>query len=394
MTTVYDIDIIPDNDQERVEALNRYQIFNTAAEPAFDRICELACTIFNCPIAHISFLDADTEFVKANMGVSGIERVERGVGMCAIAILDPEVTVIENALQDPLLYKHPYVHGEFGLRFYAGAPIITSDGFIIGTMCLVDTKPRSFTAHERIILQSLAKLVMEQTEMRLANMKLLQQKDDFISVASHELKTPLTSLKASLQLLDMEKDRPGSAMFQRMLHQANKSLGKLMNLVGNLLEVNRIVSKRLQLRKTNFRIAELIDSACEHIRIEGKHQLILSGDIGLEIIADENRIDQVVVNIVNNAIKYAPDSKEILITLEKEDSIAKVSITDYGPGISTEQMPQLFTRYDRSDYSGVQFSGLGLGLYISAEIIKQHGGDIGVESNRGKGSTFWFTLPL
>ena len=112
------------------------------------------------------------------------------------------------------------------------------------------------------------------------------------------------------------------------------------------------------------------------------------------VFADEHRIDQVITNLVNNAVKYAPDAKEIYLIAERADNGVRIAVQDNGPGISPDKLPHLFNRYYRADYSGMQFSGLGLGLFISAEIIKRHGGQIGVDSEIGKGSTFWFTLPL
>jgi signal transduction histidine kinase len=106
------------------------------------------------------------------------------------------------------------------------------------------------------------------------------------------------------------------------------------------------------------------------------------------------RIDQVVVNLVNNAVKYAPDQKEIYLVVEDLDDKIKISVRDTGPGIPEDKVAHLFDRYYRVDYSGAQYSGLGLGLYISAEIIKKHGGEIGVDTEVGKGSTFWFTVPI
>jgi len=228
------------------------------------------------------------------------------------------------------------------------------------------------------------------TEQRL----LEQRKDDFLSIASHELKTPITSLKASLQLLNLIKDRPNSPMHIRLIEQSNKSMEKMSVLVEDLLNVNRLTDGYLDLDKTTFTIAEMLNGCCNHIRMAGKHQLVLQGDEQLQVFADEHRIDQVVVNFVNNAVKYSPDSKEIYLVIEKLDGYAKIAVKDKGPGIAKENQPYLFDRYYRADHSGLSYSGLGLGLYICSEIIKRHGGEIGVDSEIGKGSTFWFTLPL
>ncbi len=137
-----------------------------------------------------------------------------------------------------------------------------------------------------------------------------------------------------------------------------------------------------------------MEECCPHVRAEGIYTLKIEGDMNVEVYADGMRIDQIVINFVNNAIKYAPGSKEIRIFIEKINDMAKVSIIDKGPGIPAEKLLHLFDRFYRVDSSGSQYSGLGLGLYISAEIIKRHNGQIGVNSELGKGSTFWFTLPL
>ena len=223
---------------------------------------------------------------------------------------------------------------------------------------------------------------------------LAQQKDDFISIASHELKTPITSLKASLQLMDRMKDKPSAVMLPKLIDQSNRSMQKLAGLVEELLNSSRLTEGQLHLSKTTFKVSELLEGCCHHVRIAGKHNLVFGGDRDLEIYADEHRIDQVVVNFVNNAVKYAPDSIDICLNVEKDGNMAKISVKDTGPGIEPDKIPHLFSRYYRADYSGSQYSGLGLGLYISAEIVKRHGGQIGVDSELGKGSTFWFTLPI
>lgn len=221
-----------------------------------------------------------------------------------------------------------------------------------------------------------------------------QQKDDFISIASHELKTPVTSLKAALQLLDRMKNNPSPQILPKLIEQSNRSMDKISTLIEDLLNLSRMNEGQLKLDKSTFTIADMLNQCCSHIRAAGKHELVLQGDEQLQITADEHRVDQVVVNMVNNAVKYAPNSKQIFFKVEKVDDMARISVRDTGPGIAPDKLEHLFERYYRTDASGYQNSGLGLGLYISAEIIRKHGGDIGVDSEPGKGSTFWFTLPL
>ena len=233
-------------------------------------------------------------------------------------------------------------------------------------------------------------VIVDITESKLQE----QRKDDFLSIASHELKTPLTSLKGTLQLLNRMKNQFTAPAHVKLLEQASRSTEKIENLIDDLLQVNRLDFGQLALQQSVFNISEMLNKCCNHVRIDGKHELIFQGDEELTVYADENRIDQVVANLVNNAVKYAPFSKNIYLLTEKIPGFAKISVKDTGPGIAADKVPFLFDRYFRAEQASKVYSGLGLGLYICAEIVKRHQGSIGVDTTPGVGSTFWFTLPL
>jgi signal transduction histidine kinase len=138
----------------------------------------------------------------------------------------------------------------------------------------------------------------------------------------------------------------------------------------------------------------MLNSCCSHVRVTGKYNLITQGDTDLHVFADERGIDQVMVNLVNNAVKYAPDSPDIYLIIKNQGTHVKISVKDNGPGIAKDKQPYVFDRYYQADHSKEAYTGLGLGLYICSEIIRKHNGTIGVDSELGQGSTFWFTLPL
>lgn len=220
-------------------------------------------------------------------------------------------------------------------------------------------------------------------------------KDEFINIASHELKTPLTSLKAVVQLFNriIKKDTFINDKLISLAYDAERYVIKLNHLVEDLLNSTKMGEGQLILNKRQFSLKSLLDDCCNHVRLNSSHQIIHSGNLDLEVFADKHRLDQVVVSLVNNAIRYAPDSKEIVINVADLQDKVKVSVIDKGNGISSEYIPFLFDRYYRVNENRNQGSGLGLGLYISAEIIRKHGGKIGVDSEVGKGATFWFIIP-
>lgn len=237
-------------------------------------------------------------------------------------------------------------------------------------------------------IQKLLGTVQDISKEKLAD----QYKDDFISIASHELRTPITILSGTLQLLNRNKPDADSKL-SALIEQANKSLRKVTILIEDLLNASKMNEGQLHLNKQTFNILDAVNECCAHINREGIYQIIVEGDLKADIYGDSDRIQQVIINFVNNAIKYAPDEKIIRIkAIENEDAV-RISVIDSGPGIDQEKAAHLFDRYYRVDSQGSQYSGLGLGLYISAQIIKKHGGEIGVLSNNGTGSEFWFILP-
>ncbi|WP_025144317.1 PAS domain-containing protein [Pedobacter jeongneungensis] len=232
---------------------------------------------------------------------------------------------------------------------------------------------------------------MDVTSRRL----ITQGKDDFISIASHELKTPVTSLKASLQLLERSHNKLPEESREKLILQSIRSLENLSRLINDLLDTSRMEQGQMKMEKTLFSLDQLFDDCCSHVAQSSKQQIVFEGEKAQMILADNQQIGQVLVNFITNAIKYAPDSGKIVVTANKTaDNEIKIGVKDFGPGIAQEKLKHLFNRYYRTDYKGQKFTGLGLGLYISAEIIKNHGGRIGVESELGNGSEFWFCLPI
>jgi chemotaxis family two-component system sensor kinase Cph1 len=230
--------------------------------------------------------------------------------------------------------------------------------------------------------------------MQEAAEELMSRKDEFMSIASHELKTPITSLKASLQLVERIVDKDVALHpVAPFLEKAVKQVNKLTDIVHELMDVTRIQAGRLELSKTDFNLMDMIEECQEQCIAENnKHTVHINGDPNLVIQADRIRLEQVVSNLLTNALKYSSENGAIFIKFEKNDNKIKVAVTDNGIGIPEDKISNIFDRFYRVENTSKNFSGIGLGLYISSEIIKRHQGQIGVESTLGKGSTFWFII--
>ena len=220
-----------------------------------------------------------------------------------------------------------------------------------------------------------------------------QKKDEFISIASHEMKTPLTSMKAYLQLLEMSlhEDDP-NFIYAKKASEATERLNKL---ISELLDASKIQHGKLNYHNTTFNFEEMIDSTIENVQYSSiTHKIIKLGSISKHFWGDRDRLQQVVINLLTNAIKYSPNANEVIVKIEKENNQVHVSVTDNGVGMSDKHLEKVFDRYYRVEEHSIQFQGLGIGLYISYDIIKRHSGDMWVESVLGEGSTFHFTLPF
>lgn len=225
-----------------------------------------------------------------------------------------------------------------------------------------------------------------------------RKKDEFLSIASHELKTPLTSIKAYIQLLERMPDVRKESKFATYISRAQSQVNKLDSLIADLLDISKIENGKLKVNKKPFDMETLIESAIETIHYTHSHiqiKIEREGDaITQDVNGDAFRIEQVLINFLTNAIKYSPDSEKVVIhTATKEDHLY-IAVQDFGIGIPEHKKNNIFTKFYRVEESSVKFQGLGIGLYICAEIIKQHNGTYGIESSSQQGTTFYFTIPF
>lgn len=225
--------------------------------------------------------------------------------------------------------------------------------------------------------------------------KQLDLKDEFIGVASHELKTPLTSLKGYLQLISAYKKEELPAVVKQYVEKAAGSLNKLQRLVNDLLDVSKIHAGRLEYMMTEVNLGNLVASSVENAaHIYPDFEIINTTTEDAYIYGNAGRLEQVMMNLINNSVKYTADDRRIIVHAGVNGDFVRVSVTDFGIGLSPGQIDRIFERFYRAEDKKFTAGGLGMGLYISAEIIANHQGKIGVESEPGKGAMFYFDIPL
>ena len=306
----------------------------------------------------------------------------------------------DDITRDPRYGKnHPHhgiPTGHLPIKSYLAVPVFSRTGEVIGGLFLGHPEPAVFTAeHENLVLS-----IASQSATGLENAKLYQEvkvlnekKDEFIGLASHELKTPLTSITGYLQILDRLKTDDKS---KRFVAKTINQVKKLSSLVSDLLDVSKIEAGKLELTREGFDIKAVVEEAVELIQhSQGSHEIFFTTNADHQTVyGDPQRVEQVVINLLTNAIKYSPSAERVEITLTAQPNEIKVAVKDYGFGIPSDQLDKIFSRFYRIDGISPNISGLGIGLYISHEIIDRHQGKLWAESELGKGSTFIFTLPV
>jgi signal transduction histidine kinase len=274
-----------------------------------------------------------------------------------------------------------------------GVPVPGDTSFVVVRM-----GGPSFTDEERDVIVNFAYqigIAADNARLVEAQQEALQVKDQFLSIVSHELRTPLTTMKGYAQLLTRTlKDDPDS---RRWAASIDAQIGRLSRLVDDLLDVTRFSRGQFELRRKETALAPILDDTVSRFRIiSPQHTVRVDGvDRDVKGVWDRDRLEQVLNNLIGNAIKYSPEGSEVTVSARREGDAVLITVRDQGIGISKEDQDRLFDRFYRaSPERRGGATGLGLGLYVTRRVVEAHGGTVGVESEPGEGSTFYFTLPL
>jgi signal transduction histidine kinase/ActR/RegA family two-component response regulator len=413
--------------------LKQYSILDTEPEDIYDDITELAAEICQVPVAVVSFVDhvKDRIYFKAKHGMMASEgpigrKTHCDLAFCSVCILHDDIFIVEDARDHPDFKCNESVAGAPYIRFYAGVPLKVPSGEQIGTVCVVDVKPRTLTEKQQICLKQLAKQVVSHLELRKNIMELEQAKKDlmeknekldllhaeknkFLGMVSHDIRQPLANIMVSCELMmddPVEKLSPQNHDLALTIHS---SANFMHVLVDDLLQVIKVDYGMLtiELDQQYWDILKLVKNTVvsntlmaqrKNINLEFSVNNISHQNVYQPITCcvDENKITQVMNNLISNAVKFSFPHSTIQVIVTKSINSVLIEVKDHGQGIPPSEMHKLFNPFER--IKGVNptagESSTCLGLVIVKTIVQAHNGTIDVKSEYGQGTTFSVTLPL
>lgn len=388
----------PPNEAERLEALRAFDILDTEPEPGFDDLALIASHICDAPIALVSLVDEGRQWFKAKVGLEPRE-THRDLAFCAYAINQDEVMVVVDAEADLRFADNALVNGPPHIRFYAGAPLTTQDGYQLGTLCVIDQKPRTLDAAQREALRALSRQVVNLLELRRANTRLQaanQSKSQLLALLSHDMRSALQVMTGYAKRLE----KKGGDIARNELIDIAGALRRASehtdHLLDNLVEWTRLDTldqPRLREVDINAMLADCVNAARSDVEAK---QLNLSLNTRSRTIVRTNpeAMRAVLRNVLENAIKFSHAGGRIELKASLNEAEAVITVRDHGVGMDAESVATLFSDQERHPQAGTREEhGSGLGGRLVWRLAQQLGIGLDVESTLGEGTTVTIRVP-
>lgn len=400
---------LPKNETARLSALKGLEILDTPEEEMFDEITRLASMICNAPISLVSLIDETRQWFKSHHGLTARE-TPRSIAFCSHAILGDEVFVVPNAKEDDRFKNNPLVDEAPNVIFYAGIPLALDDQIKLGTLCVIDNKPRELNENQIQMLRLLGKQTVRLLQMRkaterleiekLAAQRATAAKRDFIAAISHDIRNPLNSL---LGMSEMIREADLSPTVLGYVDHIRNAGEVILHLVNDTIEISRLEENASVTNNEWFELYQCLHILDSFFIAETKRKQIefkLNNQVNQNIIlhSDKRKIEKVFWNLTANAVKFTNKGKVTfsvhLETKTKDEGILHIEVSDTGPGISPEVKDKLFQKYNQFVPEGCGISGSGLGLSIVKLSLQELKGEVEVESTLGEGSLFKVKIPI
>ncbi len=392
---------IPANESQRLASLYDYNLLDSLPEEEYDNITRIASEICHVPMSLITLLDADRQYFKSKIGIEGTG-TDRDSSFCGHAILHPnDMFIVADPSKDERFHDNPYVTGAPYVGFYAGVPLVNEDGYALGTLCVLDNKPKELTKEQKETLQALAKQVVAYFELRKKNIELNMQKEElkvlnqslerFAYVAAHDLKSPCNNL---VQLSELLKSNYGAQLDEDgnwMLDAVASASATLGGLIDGILKHTRSINETdISKDKTTF--GELA-ADLKNIINTPRHFQFFINNAETELFVPKTAVQQILLNLVVNAIKYNDkDRGEVTVGVADVGDHYEFTVADNGPGIPEDQHEKVFELFATLGNDSEGNRGHGIGLSTVKRLVEKSSGAIHITSEHGKGSRFTFTI--
>jgi K+-sensing histidine kinase KdpD len=382
---------------QRIEELLRFEVLDTEDERALDELTQLARVICGTSISLISLLDKDRQWFKSRVGLEASE-APRDIAFCSHAILQDDIFEVPDTLKDERFFDNPLVTGSPDIRFYAGAPLVSKSGMPIGTLCVIDTEPKKLNSSQQVALNTLAKQVVSQLELRLHNRYLERMQKDqqkILAVMSHDLRSPFNGILGLSKIL---KDEAGTLKPESLAAMAEgilESSLKVYQLLDELLQwsSNQLGAIQVELKATILEplIIETLDLMKESFALKNLN-VINDTNNTVVAMADANLTKTIIRNLLTNAIKYTPNHGTIRIETHSEHREVQLVVTDTGKGVPEDVQNQLFGSSVISQQGTIGELGHGIGLSLCGDFARKQRGYLSLDKSHKDGAKLILNL--